>query len=190
MKDRFLFIKESEHSFVMFLPPDMESVRKFRVELTNSLVNNSFPLEDIQQIELACDEALTNSISANVNNQSKETIICRWRIEGAKFTLIILDYGRGVPPEKIVKKEEPRTLDDLMEKFKKIQEENPRVLPFSGIQKMHKNMGQGLKIITKLMDTVKIMYHGDDNILDDPTTTDRIEGSILELEFFSKKKVD
>jgi len=49
-------------------------------------------------------------------------------------------------------------------------------------------MGQGFKIITKLMDTVKILYHAEDNILEDPTITDRIEGSILELEFYCKKK--
>ncbi len=190
MKDRFLFIKESENSYVMFLPPDMQSVRLFRQELTLSLERHSFPKEDIQQIELACDEALTNSISANVNNESDETIICRWKIQGQKFTLILLDYGRGVPPEKIdPTKQSPASLADVMDKFKQMQEESPRILPFSGVQKSHKNMGQGLRIITKLMDTVKIMYHGGDNTIQtNPEEGSNIDGSIMELEYYAKKK--
>ena len=188
MHDKFLFIKESDHSFIMFVPADMSSVKKFRQELNKSLQLHHFPEEDIFQIELACDEALTNSISANVQHQCQETIICRWRIEGFKFSLIILDYGRGFLPEKTLKKEYPKNLNELVTNFKKLQEECSRILPYDGVQKPHKNMGQGFKIITKLMDTVKILYHAEDNILEDPTITDRIEGSILELEFYCKKK--
>jgi anti-sigma regulatory factor (Ser/Thr protein kinase) len=188
--DRFLFVKESEDSYVMFLPPDMQSVRLFRRELTLSLERHSFSREDIQQIELACDEALTNSISANVNNKSDETIICRWKIQSQKFTLILLDYGKGVPPEKInPTKRGPSSLNEVMDKFKQMQEESPRILPFSGVQKSHKNMGQGLRIITKLMDTVKIMYHGGDNtIRTNLEEGSNIDGSIMELEYYSKKK--
>ena len=188
MIDKFLFVKENSHSFVMFVPPDMYSVKIFRTELSNSLQENQFSLEDIQQIELACDEALTNAITANIKNQSKENIICKWKIEGLRFVLTILDYGRGIPKEKLEDSELPKNLNDFIKKFHELQKENTGVLPYAGTNKPHKNMGQGLKIIRKLMDTVKILYHNQETIVDDPKKTSIIEGSILEIEFHAKKE--
>lgn len=188
MTDRFLFIKENSHSFIMFVPPDMQSIKIFRTELFNSLVENHFSSSDIQQIELACDEALTNAITANIKNQSQESIICKWKIEGSRFVLTILDYGRGIPKEKLEEADPPKTLNDFIQKFHALQKENASVLPYAGTNKPHKNMGQGLKIIRKLMDTVRILYHNKETIVDDPKKTSSIEGSILEIEFHSKKE--
>lgn len=188
MIDKFLFVKENSHSFIMFLPPDMQSVKVFRTELFNSLKENQFSLSDIQQIELACDEALTNAITANIKNHSQETIICKWKIDGLRFVLTILDYGRGIPKEKLEDFESPKTFNDLIQKFHSLQKENVSILPYAGTNRPHKNMGQGLKIIRKLMDTVKILYHNQDTIVDDPNETSTIEGSILEIEFHSKKE--
>ncbi|MCX8000323.1 MAG: ATP-binding protein [Leptospiraceae bacterium] len=185
--DKFLLVKENPHSFIMFIPPDMHCIKIFRTELTQSLAENHFPPSDIQQIELACDEAVTNAITANIKNKSKEIIICRWKIEGTKFILTILDYGKGIPIEKLEENEKPTSLKDLIEKFHKMQGQKS-ILPFGGVEKIHKNMGQGLKIIRKLMDTVRIFYHGKDCIANDPKEISQIEGSILEIEFHSKKE--
>lgn len=187
MSDKFLLVKENPHSFIMFVPPDMHCIKVFRAELKQSLIENHFPNSDIQQIELACDEAVTNAITANIKNQSKETIICRWKIEGLKFVLTILDYGKGIPKEKLEDNEQPKSLKDLVDQFHKNQSEN-NILPFGGVEKKHKNMGQGLKIIKRLMDTVRILYHGKGAIVNDPKEITNVEGSILEIEFHSKKK--
>lgn len=188
MSGKFLLVKENPSSYIMFLPPDMQSIRVFRNELASSLRENQFSTHDILQIELACDEAVTNAITANIKNNSQETIICKWKIEGLKFTLTILDYGRGIPKEKFEDCEPPKSLKDLIEKFHQLQNENSNTLPFGGIEKVHKNMGQGLKIIRKLMDTVRIFYHSKGNIVYDLKETNGIEGSILEIEFHSKKE--
>jgi len=188
MNEDLLFVKQTDNSYVFFLPPDMESVKVFRIELRNSLNEHSFPNEDSIKIELACDEALTNSISANVASKSKETIICKWRIEDFHFSLIIMDYGRGVPKEKVDQiLSGETTLEKLMNKVKKDGNENPRILPYGGQNKVHKNVGQGLKIINNLMDTVKIMYHCNDDIAEDPTINP-VEGSIVELSFQSSNR--
>ncbi len=186
LKDRFLFVKEKVNSYVLFLPPDMIAVKVFRTELVNSLREHNFPDDDVIKIELACDEALTNSITANVANNSSETIICRWKITQKKFSLIIMDYGSGIPVDKPKEVSEAQT-DSLIDKFQKRQNE-PRILPFEGKQKVHKNLGQGLKIIHNLMDTVKVKYHCYDKISAEPNEEDTINGSILEMEFQSKSR--
>ncbi len=177
---------EKNHLYVMFLPADMIAVRRFRRELEKSLRVNHFPEEDIQQIELACDEALTNSITANINNYSKETIICKWRIEGLTFSLLLLDYGKGIPSEKNTCLEKPKSLSELIENFNKLELSCQNILPFSGVQKKHKNMGQGMNIICKIMDKVKIHYHKNDDIID--SLVEAVDGSLLELEFSCKKR--
>ena len=181
-----VIIVRDNHSYAMFLPPDMLSVKRFRREIDTSLRDHQFSSEDVEQIKLACDEALTNSITANLKNASLETIICRWRIEQSTFYLLIMDYGKGVPTEKIVNIDVPNSLLDLIEKFKKNDKENPNFLPFNGICKKHKNMGQGLNIIKKIMDKVSVHYHRMDGILE--SFNDSVDGSILEMEFSSKKK--
>ncbi|MBK8398142.1 MAG: ATP-binding protein [Leptospiraceae bacterium] len=190
MSEKDLFIQMPDDSYVMFLPPDMESVRQFRKQLRVSLSQHSFKEDDISQIVLAADEALTNSISANVSNHSEETIICRWRIENSKFTLLILDYGRGLKISETVSEDyqpAPRNLDNYLESIKEHQSESPGKLPYGGIEKPHKNMGKGLKIIRSLMDTVKILYHNNETITDNPLDN-KINGSIVELQFNADNK--
>jgi len=190
MSEKDLFIQMPDNSYVMFLPPDMESVRQFRRQLRVSLSQNSFGEDDISQIVLAADEALTNSITANVSNHSEETIICRWRIENSKFTLLILDYGRGLKISETVSdnyEPAPRNLDNYLGDIKQHQSDSPGKLPFGGVEKPHKNMGKGLKIIRSLMDTVKILYHNNETITDNPLDN-KINGSIVELQFNAENK--
>ncbi|TGL62790.1 ATP-binding protein [Leptospira sarikeiensis] len=174
----------------MFLPPDLASIREFRRALRQSLEENTFASRDIQQIELAADEALTNSISANYNSSSEETIICRWIVNDSKFTLWIVDYGSGLKKEKIeeqMTEAKPSSLQDFLKKVKTYQEGKCEVLPHRGKPTQHKNLGKGLLIMQSLMDSVKIMYHcGEGRISSDPNDTS-IRGSIIELGFDSKK---
>jgi anti-sigma regulatory factor (Ser/Thr protein kinase) len=189
MSEKDLFIQMADNSYVMFLPPDMESVRQFRKQLRVSLIQNGFGEDDISQIVLAADEALTNSITANVTNHSEETIICRWRIVNAKFTLLILDYGRGLKVSESYSDdyESPRDLENYLGSIKQHQTSSSGQLPFGGVNKPHKNMGKGLKIIRSLMDTVKILYHSNESITDNPLDN-KINGSIVELEFNADTK--
>jgi anti-sigma regulatory factor (Ser/Thr protein kinase) len=193
MKDNYLFFQENEHSYAMFIPPDMQAVKIFRAELRKSLKSNGFIESDIFQIELACDEAVTNSITANVINQSDETIICRWKVNKPNFTLCILDNGRGISDKNLQGgvhniSEEKSSLENYLTKLKETQPDKPRVLPFSGIKKEHKNLGQGLKIIHKLMSTVQIMYHGEKNEILEKPPEGKVSGSILKLAFHSEDK--
>ena len=135
-----------DNSYVMFLPPDMESVRQFRRQLRVSLAQNSFGEDDISQIVLAADEALTNSITANVSNHSEETIICRWRIENSKFTLLILDYGRGLKISETVSdnyEPAPRNLDNYLGDIK----QHPWITK-STAQSLNCNLTQRINIKT------------------------------------------
>ena len=59
-------------------------------------------------------------------------------------------------------------------------------MPF-GVNKPHKNMGKGLKIIRSLMDTSQNSLSQQQNITDNPLDN-KINGSIVELEFNADTK--
>ncbi|PJZ71570.1 anti-sigma regulatory factor [Leptospira perolatii] len=174
----------------MFIPPDIGSIREFRKLLRESLVENRFSSKFIQQIELAADEALTNSISANCNSFCQETIICRWILRDSKITLWIVDYGKGLKAEKLeaaCSKEKHSSLHELLEKVAKHQENKCEVLPFKGKLVSHRNLGKGLQIMHTLMDSVKVFYHSMEGRISMDPKADNIRGSIIELAFDAKK---
>ncbi len=180
-----MFIELSKHNYVMFIPPDMSYVKPFRKEIQNTLTKHNFNSIDISKIVLACDEAITNSITANVSQKSEETIICKWRIQDSKFSLLILDYGKGFKlSETTMNNPQPESFEEYSKGITDYQKQVDRKLPYDGVEKQHKNMGKGLKIIHSLMDTVKISYHSNAEITDNPNVS-KINGSILEIEFDS-----
>ncbi|MCB1192546.1 MAG: ATP-binding protein [Leptospiraceae bacterium] len=185
MESETLFIQENLTSYAMFLPPDMDSIKKFRVEFKNSLKQSPFSEQDIYTIQLACDEALTNSITANIKNHCKETIICRWRVEGIKIIIYIVDYGSGIKTEEDTGEGKNGELHSFLQHIVDYQKQNSICLPYSGIERIHKNTGCGLKIIRSLMDTVKIFYHYQGKV-SDTTFNSQTDGSILELEYCKK----
>lgn len=186
-----LLIETQPGSYAMFLPPDMATVKIFRKSLCESLRKHGFQEEDIIQIELACDEALTNSISANVSNNSDETIICRWVIKDLKITVYILDYGSGLkidsPDTSFTSANTSSDIQSYLQDIKNYQESKKNILPYKGIKVGHKNIGKGLKIIYSLMDSVKILFHSNGVVLDNPNA-ENINGSIVELEYDVKKR--
>ncbi|MBE8363845.1 ATP-binding protein [Leptospira borgpetersenii] len=192
MKDskKLLLVKHNEGSYVMFLPTDLTSIRELRSALKNSLLENSFSNKAVIDIELAADEALTNSISANVISGSNEMIICRWKIKDHKFTMWIMDYGSGLrspKPESFPVDIRVTNLDEYLNRVKQHQEKKCETLPLKGVRIPHRNVGRGLQIIQSLMDTFKITYHcGGGRISSDPDERN-IQGSIIELGFDSSK---
>ena len=187
-----LLLEPSPGSYAMFIPPDMSCIKTFRHALRDSLEKYKFTYDDISQIELASDEALTNSIAANVSCHSDETIICRWMIKDLKITLFILDYGSGFknnPNTKDTETNCPATIESFLENIKSYQSKKSETLPFNGVRVGHKNVGKGLKIIHSLMDSVKIMFHIDGEVLDSPSES-RVTGSIMELEYDGKKRAN
>lgn len=131
------------------------------------------------QIELAADEALTNSIAASASSLSEETIICRWHINNEKFKLYVLDYGAGI---KETSQTEPKCLSTMIESIRNYQLKKTEALTFNGKVVKHNNMGKGLKIIRALMDSVKIMFHGDGAVSESDCGF-KVMGSILALEY-------
>ncbi|WP_165783064.1 ATP-binding protein [Leptospira wolffii] len=185
-----LLVRQHAGSYVMFLPPDLASIRDFRAALRKSLEENSFTSKDIQQIELAADEALTNSISANFNSSSDETIICRWIVKDSKFTLWIVDYGSGLKAEKlesVVVEKKPSSLQEFLKKVQTYQEGKCEILPLRGKPTLHRNSGKGLQIMQAMMDSVKVMYHCKEGRISSDPSDSSIRGSIIELAFDSKK---
>lgn len=187
-------LSPSPGSYAMFLPPDMSSVKQFRSELKRTLLDNGFSSQNIMQIELAADEALTNAVAANVSCDCDETIICRWRIDSAKFTLYILDYGSGLSGEstvpdndkELLRSNQSQCFSTFLDHIKHHQSKKPNTLPYNGSGQKHKNMGKGLKIINAMMDSVKVMFHGE-GMVDEAPAGFKVMGSIIALEYDRSK---
>ncbi|WP_167884799.1 ATP-binding protein [Leptospira fluminis] len=185
-----LLVRQHSGSCVMFLPPDLSSIRDFRNALRESLEENDFSPKNIGQIELAADEALTNSISANINSDSVETILCRWIVKDSKFTLWIVDYGSGLKEERLrsaYNESKASSLQEFINKFQIYQENKCEFLPMKGKPTFHRNLGKGLRIIQSLMDSVKVLYHCKEGRISSDPGVSNIRGSIIELAFDAKK---
>ena len=50
ISEKLLFVQEKPNSYVLFIPPDMSSVKFFRKELRRSLLENHFTEENTSQI--------------------------------------------------------------------------------------------------------------------------------------------
>ncbi|EKO76935.1 MULTISPECIES: ATP-binding protein [unclassified Leptospira] len=188
---KLLLAKHNEGSYVMFLPTDLTSVGELRIALRSSLLENFFSGKAVMDIELAADEALTNSISANVTSGSDEMIICRWKIKDRKFTMWIMDYGSGLKSQKSESLPSDIRITNLDEYLDRIRQHQKKkcetLLPRKGVRIPHRNVGRGLQIIRSLMDTFKITYHcGEGQISSNPDEIN-IQGSIIELGFDSSK---
>ena len=77
---------------------------------------SGFGIDELFQIELACDEACTNVIEHAYGGEEKGDIRVTWQFSGGAFTITIVDDGRPFDPDEIPAPKvpaDPNDLDDL-----------------------------------------------------------------------------
>jgi serine/threonine-protein kinase RsbW len=76
---------------------------------------SGFGIDEIFQIELACDEACTNVIEHAYGGEEKGDILVTWDFSAGAFTITIVDEGRPFDPDEVPKPKIPVNADDLEE---------------------------------------------------------------------------
>jgi serine/threonine-protein kinase RsbW len=74
---------------------------------------SGFGIDEIFQIELACDEACTNVIEHAYGGEERGDILVTWDFSAGAFTITIVDEGRPFDPDEVPKPKIPVNADDL-----------------------------------------------------------------------------
>jgi serine/threonine-protein kinase RsbW len=74
---------------------------------------SGFGIDEIFQIELACDEACTNIIEHAYGGEEKGDIQVTWAYSEGSFTITIVDEGRPFDPGEVPEPRVPTNPDDI-----------------------------------------------------------------------------
>ncbi len=74
---------------------------------------SGFGIDEIFQIELACDEACTNIIEHAYGGEEKGEIQVTWDFSSGAFTITIVDEGRPFDPDEVPKPNIPADPDNI-----------------------------------------------------------------------------
>ncbi len=97
---------------------------------------SGFGVDELFQIELACDEACTNVIEHAYGGEEKGNITVTWNFTAGSFTITIVDEGKPFDPAEIPPPEVPSDPEDI---------DNLRI------------GGLGIHFMRKLMDDVRFI---------------------------------
>ena len=74
---------------------------------------SGFGIDELFQIELACDEACTNVIEHAYGGEEKGDIRVTWQFSASAFTITIVDDGRPFDPDEVPTPRVPANPNDL-----------------------------------------------------------------------------
>jgi anti-sigma regulatory factor (Ser/Thr protein kinase) len=159
--------------------------------LISDLRFSHYPQDEIDEVILAMDEAITNAVQETIstlgtkysNSQQNREITIRYTIGSAEFNATVIDHGKGLDIDKMIKKTpdqksvayheqifsylETSTIDRLKIRI------NGKEVHLNGI-------GAGLKILLSFMDTVTIDLIDKQRIVADQVT-EFTDGTILNM---------
>jgi len=151
-----------------------------------------YPQDEIDEIILSMDEAITNAIQETINinkninrnkNSERREVTVRYTISEDEFDATIIDHGHGLDIfhilESVPDKDSQKYHDEVLTYASKSEEEKIRVringkdIPLRGI-------GAGLKIILNFMDTVTIDFIDKEKVLSD-SVSKNTDGTIFNM---------
>jgi serine/threonine-protein kinase RsbW len=95
------------------IPGRFESISDVCSFVVSGAEQAGFDIDELFQIELACDEACTNIIEHAYSGGEDGEIVVTWRFDDMAFTIIMSDDGRPFDPDEVPPPEIPEDPDDL-----------------------------------------------------------------------------
>lgn len=185
--------KNKEIRFLDSFGADTSVVPKVINILLADLKKMKFPKEEIYEIVLSMDEAITNAIQETIkkqgkqpapkNNEEKKGITIRYTITEKAFDATIIDHGKGldITSQRILTPD--KTSDDYYNQiisYVTDVERKKLKVRLNGKEITLKGIGAGLKIILAYMDSVTIdLIEKKRGIAD--TVSNFTDGTILNL---------
>ena len=161
-------------------------------KLLKHLAKMKLPDEEIDEIILTMDEAITNAIQETIQKQENfqshdeeeaREITIRYSITDKDFNATIIDHGKGLDILKFTKKtpdKDSGSYYDEIENYVSEAEKKKLKVRLNGHEITLKGIGAGLKIILAFMDSVNIDLIDRQKVLSD-CISNFTDGTILNL---------
>ncbi len=161
--------KNNEIKFLDSFEADTSVVPKVINILLSDLKKMKFPTEEIYEIVLSMDEAITNAIQETIkkegklkapkNYDKKKGITIRYTITNKGFDATIIDHGKGldITSQRILTPDKGSNnyYDQIISYVSEVERKKLKVR-LNGKEITLKGIGAGLKIILAYMDSVTI----------------------------------
>ena len=179
-------------NFINSYPADTISVSNVIDCLITDLKNINVPQDELNEIVLAMDEAVTNAvqetlckdISLSCNQEkTQRTITIRYHINNETFDATIIDHGNGLDIDKMIKKTpdiKSSQYEDQIYHYINTRGNTNLQITINGQEVLLNGIGAGLKIILSFMDSVKIDLIDKKQIVNN-SITKFTDGTILNL---------
>jgi anti-sigma regulatory factor (Ser/Thr protein kinase) len=163
----------------------------------NSLMKNlevmNYPRDEIDEIVLSMDEAITNAVQETIRKKNHECIFCgqeerreitiRYNITDNDFDATIIDHGRGLNVDSLVGIIPDSASHDYHSQIVRYATESEKkklTVRVNGKEVALKGIGAGLKIILAFMDNITIDLIDKKKIISD-SVSEFTDGTILNL---------
>jgi anti-sigma regulatory factor (Ser/Thr protein kinase) len=181
----------NEISFLDSFKADTAIVPEVIDRLITDLKKSRYPQEEVDEIILSMDEAITNAVQETISTLQKEyaftspsrEITVRYTICPREFDATVIDHGKGLDINKMVHKIPDSTSsmyhEQIFDYIKNADILNLKVR-LNGNEIKLNGIGAGLKIILSFMDSVSIDLIDKKTILAE-SVTEFTDGTILNM---------
>ncbi|MEJ5362587.1 MAG: ATP-binding protein [Spirochaetota bacterium] len=160
-------------------------------KLLTDLKEMHYPKEEIEEIILSMDEALTNAIQETIRKENNlniaydpdmREITVMYIVSKDEFEAVIIDHGKGFDFNESLRKTPDKASLDYFEQITRYSSEKESGLHIrvNGRQISLKGIGAGLKIMCAFMDSINIDLIDKEKIVSD-TVSPVTDGTILSM---------
>jgi len=181
----------TEISFLDSFRADTAIVPEVIDRLIRDLKVAKYPQEDVEEIILSMDEAITNAVQETINtmhdkfiqSRNNREITIRYTICQNEFDATIIDHGKGLDINKMLDKipnsNSCRYYDQILNYIDNAKNDRLKIR-VNGQEVQLNGIGAGIKIILSFMDSVSIDLIDKKSVLAD-SVTQFTDGTILNM---------
>jgi anti-sigma regulatory factor (Ser/Thr protein kinase) len=181
----------AEINFLDSFRADTSIVPEVIDRLIADLRSSNYPQEEIDEIILAMDEAITNAVQETIstlgsrysNTQHDREIAIRYTIGILSFNATVIDHGKGLDIDKMMMttpNSESVSYHQQIYKYMEKSALDRLKVRVNGKEVILKGIGAGLKILLSFMDTVSIDLLDKQRIVAEEVT-EFTDGTILNM---------
>ena len=183
---------QKEINYLDSFNADTSVVPTVIASLVNHLREMKYPREEIDEIILSMDEAITNAVQETIRKKDgtethgsheRREITIRYNITDKDFDATIIDHGKGLDLQNIVGIIPDRDSHDYHDQIVRYATESEKkriTVRVNGKEITLKGIGAGFKIILAFMDTVTIDLIDKEKVISN-SISEFTDGTILNL---------
>ncbi|HNU92211.1 MAG TPA: ATP-binding protein [Spirochaetota bacterium] len=173
-------------------PADSSIVRRVVSILRDDLTTIGYPTEEMDEIVISMDEALTNAIQDTIRAQTNiplahpdrvRSITVRYLVDEEHFEATVIDHGGGFDLARSFRDAPSRWSDDYfgeLVRYIEMSEPDRLRVTVNGHELALKGIGAGLKILLAFMDSINIDLIDRKDIISD-SVSEFTDGTILTI---------